>query len=351
MKILIITQTVDEKDPILGFFCDWLREFSRVYTGVTVIALGVGTYTLPENVTVFSLGKNEGKNRLVRLFRFFKIIIKNRKKYDLVFVHMNPVYLVLAGWYWRLYATPAYLWYTHRQTNFNLRVATYFAKRVFTASDEGLQLKSNKKTILGHGINSKRFVCLNGSRLIKETFNILHVGRITPIKNISVLIEALALLIKQGLPASLTLVGPAITDVEQKEKKRLEVIIKEKNLKEKVDFVGPVIFSSLPTFFCKSNISVNLAPTGGMDKAVLESLFCGVPVMVSNKTFLSILEPYTETFCFKEGDSLDLANKLEQFFHMEENKKKEMVEPLQAKVKKEHNLSNLIEKIYKYGLE
>lgn len=83
----------------------------------------------------------------------------------------------------------------------------------------------------------------------------------------------------------------------------------------------------------------------------MESLFCGTPAIASNKTFLPVLEPYADILSFKEGDHLDLALKLERFFKMEESKKVEMAEALRIKVQKGHNLSNLIEKIYKYGLE
>ena len=37
-SILIITQTVDKNDSNLGFFCGWLKEFSRQMDNVYVIA-------------------------------------------------------------------------------------------------------------------------------------------------------------------------------------------------------------------------------------------------------------------------------------------------------------------------
>ncbi|MEK7538915.1 MAG: hypothetical protein AAB552_03680 [Patescibacteria group bacterium] len=57
MKLLILTQKVDQNDDILGFFHGWIREFAKHAEQVTVIALGVGEYDLPKNVRVFSLGK------------------------------------------------------------------------------------------------------------------------------------------------------------------------------------------------------------------------------------------------------------------------------------------------------
>ena len=59
MKLLIVTQAVDINNPILGFFHRWIEEFSKNCEKVTVIALGVGEYKLPQNVNILSLGKNE----------------------------------------------------------------------------------------------------------------------------------------------------------------------------------------------------------------------------------------------------------------------------------------------------
>lgn len=350
MNILIITQIVDEKDPVLGFFCDWLSRFAKRYTKVTVITLSVGSYTLPQNVEVFSLGKNEGKGRLTYLARFFSLIIKKRGEYDLVFVHMNPIYVVLAGWYWRLLGKPIFLWYTHRQIDIKLRLATLCVSRVFTASPEGFQLKTHKRVVLGHGINPLRFVCAEKRNNFSGEHSILHVGRITPIKNISVLLEALMLLRARGVVARVTLVGPASTKVEVEEKKNLQKYIEKNSLEKQVTFVGPVSFGQLPSFFCAHEVSVNLAPTGGMDKAVLESLFCGTPAFFSNKTFQSLFHPYAEVFCFREGDAGDLAQKLEYFWSMERIEKDKLSGSLQSRAQKEHNLSNLIDNIYQHGL-
>src|SRR3989338_7648361 len=61
MKLLIITQKVNQEDSVLGFFHSWIREFASRFEEVTVICLEKGVYNLPENVEVFSLGKEEYK--------------------------------------------------------------------------------------------------------------------------------------------------------------------------------------------------------------------------------------------------------------------------------------------------
>jgi len=62
MKLLIVTQTIDSNDPVLGFFVRWVEEFSKQCEEVTVICLQKGEYELPKNVRVFSLGKESTKS-------------------------------------------------------------------------------------------------------------------------------------------------------------------------------------------------------------------------------------------------------------------------------------------------
>lgn len=351
MNILIITQAVDGNDPVLGFFCDWIVEFSRAYDKVTVIALRVGEYTLPDTVSVHSLGKEKGKGRLQYLYIFFNLIFKKRKDYDVVFIHMNPVYLVLAGWYWRLLGKRVFLWYTHRHVDLKLRLATFFTHRVFTASREGFQLNSKKKTILGHGINLERFSNSSKKELSSDYFKIIHIGRITPIKNIDVLIEAVHLLQKKNIPVHLSLIGPAVSSQEIKEKDKLLQYIRTHSLESHIDFLGSVPFEKIPEIFSQADASVNLAPTGGMDKAVLESMLSGTVVFVSNTTFRPLLGTYAEDLIFNERKAADLSEKLEAFWKEEKDTKERMALFLQERAKEEHNLSTLIKRVYTYGLE
>lgn len=351
MNILVITQTINENDPVLGFFCDWILEFSRVYEKVTVIALGVGKYTFPSNVSVYSLGKEKKKGRLIYLSQFFSFIFKKRKDYDVVFVHMNPVYLILAGWYWRLLGKGVFLWYTHRQIDLKLRLATFFAHRVFTASSEGFQIKSKKKTVVGHGINVKRFDQPLKKEYREDSFNIVHVGRITPIKNIDVLIEAVYLLQKKNIPVQLSLIGPAVTEEELREKNRLLKLIQKYNLDGQVTFPGGLLFEQLPLIFHRADASVNLAPTGGMDKAVLESMLSGTVTFVSNTAFHPLLGQYGKDLIFSERDAVDLSEKLETFWRKSREEKERAGTFLQQRAREEHNLSTLIKKVYTYGLE
>ena len=105
MKLLIVTQKVDENDSILGFFHGWIAEFAKHCESVIVICLEKGEHHLPQNVNVLSLGKERFEvksqkskvlKKLTYAINFFKYIWQERKNYDVVFVHMNQEYVLLA---------------------------------------------------------------------------------------------------------------------------------------------------------------------------------------------------------------------------------------------------------------
>ena len=102
MKLLIITQKVDEQDEVLGFMHRWIGEFARRCEAVVVICLEEGTHHLPQNVKVLSLGKEKNPSRIRYILRFWYFIWHERNAYDVVFVHMNQVYVVLGWLAWRV---------------------------------------------------------------------------------------------------------------------------------------------------------------------------------------------------------------------------------------------------------
>ena len=114
LKLLIITQAIDLDNPVLGFFHRWVGEFSKHNEKLTVICLEKGKYNLPANVEVLSLGKEEGSSRFKYLWCFYKYLWRERTNYDVVFVHMNQEYILLAGWWWRLTGKKVVLWRNHQ---------------------------------------------------------------------------------------------------------------------------------------------------------------------------------------------------------------------------------------------
>jgi glycosyltransferase involved in cell wall biosynthesis len=105
---------------------------------------------------------------------------------------------------------------------------------------------------------------------------ILYVGRIQVRKNLPRLVEAYALLRKQGLDAKLVMVGKKDWQSEQLLEK-----IKELGLEACVIFPGFVPFDDLPLFYNAAEVFVFPSFFEGFGLPVVESMASGVPTITS----------------------------------------------------------------------
>ena len=308
MKLLIVTQAVDAEDPVLGFFHRWIEEFAKHCEQIEIICLKEGKHSLPANVRVHSLGKPA--SRIKYVWNFYRYIFS--LNYDAVFVHMNAEYVVLGGPLWKILGKRVVLWYAHRAVSLKLRIAVTLADAVATPAPESLRIKSEKITITGHGIDTATFASRPIPEIQKSAPRIISVGRITPIKNLETLVEAVALLRNGGILATADLIGATVTPSDIAYEKRLHALVEKLKLKHAISFLGSRPNIAMPEIYSSYDISVNLCPTGGLDKAVLESMAVGLPTMVSNEAFKTYFGIYTNRLVFSLRDSADLAKKLKE---------------------------------------
>lgn len=351
MKLLILTQKIDLNDDVLGFMHGWVEEFAKHCQKITVIALGAGEYKLPVNVKVLSLGKEVGESRIKYLINFYKYIWQERKNYDAVLVHMNKEYVILGGWYWRLAGKKIALWYVHKQAGFRLKLAEKIANVIFTASPESFKLKSSKLKIIGHGIDLNKFYYSPGAKS-DGNFKIIYIGRISGIKNQKLLIEAINILVnKKGIKnIKVNLVGNPIYQEDNDYKNELAKQIKNNQLENHIQFIGSVPNKDMARVYRQADLSVNLCPTGGTDKAVLESLASGTPVIALNKVFVNIFKGYEKYFILETADPLELADKILQLRSLRPGDRGGLAGLLRVKIAENYNLADLIKKII-YGLD
>ena len=352
MRLLIITQKIDKNDDILGFFHRWILEFAKHFEFITVISLQVGEYNLPENVKVFSLGKEKVNtkdsplslqrtvlcvSKLKYVFNFYKYIWQQRKNYDAVFVHMNPIYIVLGGLFWRLWKKKIGLWYTHKSVDTKLRIAEGWVNYIFTASDKSFRLKSKKLYIMGHGIDIEQF---ENRKLEVESkkINILHIGRISRAKNVHLFAKVAEILKQNRIQFQINIVGDAITKEDKKYLKELRDNISNNELTEYFQFVGSISHTKVIEFYYKNDIFINLSDTGSLDKAVLEAMASGIQVLVSNEAFAEILSEENKT----TKDPKQIVKDIERIAKTKTNI------ALREYVIREHNLENLIAKLSKF---
>jgi len=334
MKLLVITQKVDENDQLLGFSIGWFSRFAEKFDSITILCLEKGRFDLPGNVKVISLGKDKGDSKLKQLFTFYHSLFTLRREYDAVFVFMNAIWIVLGSWLWYLLGKKVFLWYAHKTITWKHQLAEKFSNGIFTSTPEGFRMRSKKIMVVGQGIDTDLFkpdISKRPSRL-----SILSVGRIAPIKNYEVLLRAAKILRDDGVSFHITIIGEPVFPRDVEYEKELKNMVSEMGLNNTVSFVGKIINKDLPPYYQSSHIFVNLGKTGSLDKTIVEAMASGATVISSNDAAIKFLPKELVV----DGDnSQNLAEKIKEVSG------KDYSHQLRQYVIENHSLNNLVEKI------
>lgn len=348
MNLLLFNLATDADDPVLGFTTVWMRALAQHCKTIHVLTMRQGRLDLPDNVHVYSVGKEKGYSEPRRAIEFYYHLtrILANHQIDVCFSHMMPLFAVMGAPLLKTQKIPIVLWYTHKQVTWLLRLAERLVNVIVTASKESFNIDSPKKRVIGHGIDTTHFKP-NPTLKSHDQFIVVSVGRISPIKDYETLLRAAHIIAQQRNSLNGTskmlirfrIVGGPATEADKRYLESLKHYMAEHELQSIIEFTGPVPFREVVKKYQSAHLMVNLCPTGGLDKAVLEAMACGLPVLTSNASFLAFLDG---PFLFEKGNADELAAKILAF---SENPEKDF--GLRELVVKEHSLSHLSETLYR----
>jgi glycosyltransferase involved in cell wall biosynthesis len=346
MHVLMLTRRVDREDWLTGFAHTWIDRLARhpEVERLDVICLERGAVELPPNVQVASMGKERGYDRLRELGELRRALREVIGEVDVIFGHMIPRYALVAAPWALAHRVPIVQWYTHRQATAELRLVNALAARIVSATPESYPLPGPKVVYLGHGIDLDRFCPLEEP--VEEPL-IVSVGRLSPIKHYEALIEAVALLAKRPGCAEVRAIIAGGTTPQHGEAylDQLRALARARGAADRVEFAGPVPHHQIHELYQRAAISVNLCPTGGADKAVLESMACGLPVVVRNETFLPLLGDEADELWSSDLDPEQIADRLGKLLDKPAGARREIGARLRERVRTEHDLDGLIDRL------
>ena len=283
-RLLLFNLATDADDVALGFAISWLAELAKHVAAIDVITMRVGRYALPEHVRVYSVGKEKGSSEPRRFLEFYRILFRLLRQYhyDGCFAHMMPLFAVMAAPFLRLKNIPIVLWYAHKSVTPTLRMALLFVNRVVTPSPESFRIASSKARVIGHGIDTQRFIPRPQSNEENRPFTVLTVGRLSKSKRVEILIGAIALFRRQypEMAIALNIVGTAATKADEAYVARLHQQVAQRSLSDIVRFIGSVPFQDVVACYQAADGFISVSDTGSLDKAVLEAMSCGLPILV-----------------------------------------------------------------------
>ncbi|MDD9954681.1 MAG: glycosyltransferase family 4 protein [Anaerolineaceae bacterium] len=343
LRLLWFNLATDADAPNLGFTTEWINALAQHCEYIDVISMRVGRVDVAANVRVFSLGKERGFSEARRAFRFYRLLwaLLRARRHDACFAHMQPLFAVMAAPLLRLHGVPLTLWYAHRAVTMRLRLAVMAATRVVSSSREGFRLSDGKLRITGQGIDVDRFTPADPAQ---GPFTLMSLGRIAPVKRLETLLSAAQLMAEHGARFKLRVLG-TVYPQDRQYACDLRAQVNRDGLNDFVEFAGAVPHDQVPAELHRAHVMVNLSATGSIDKAVLEAMACGIPVVSANEAFVEMLSPWGGQLLAPPDDPKALAQRIQALMAMESCARVALGEELRSLVERDHSMQHLVENL------
>lgn len=346
MKLLVVTRKVDVQDERIGFFVDWLIKLAQRVDELKIICLEKGdTSGLPENVELFSMGKELGYSKLRKFFRYRKLLKQLLPEVDGVFVHMIPLYANLAGSLVKKHNKKMYLWYTHKTVDRALRQTQKWVTGYLTAAPQSFQMPTEKPVqVMNHGININKFPVNNRLKHEQELLKLLTVGRIAPVKDLETLIDTAKLLKARDIMFNWDIIGAPSLPRDEDYLTRLKQSVEQNDLEANIKFLGPLPHKQVIEHYAQVDMFVNFSDAA-FDKTMLEAMAAGTLVFTPNEAFRQTLGEYADVLMFRLKDPEDLIKHIMAVNNQSPERKQKLGQGLRDRIINMHNLDNLADKI------
>jgi glycosyltransferase involved in cell wall biosynthesis len=346
VNLLVFNLGMDADHSALGHTTAWTNELARRCERVSVITMFTGRLAVEDNVRVHSLGKELGRSEPRRLIEFYRLVrrVLAQRRIDACFAHMAPLFTVLFAPVARARGIPILLWYAHPSVTPTLRIAHALADRCVTATRDSFPLRSDKLFVVGHGIDTEQFrPPLQTPASYERTA--VAVGRISPVKGLHEIIEAVAIVNRErGVELSLEVVGGPATAGDRAYLAQLRRSASTLGLEGTVRFRGAIAFHQMPEAHHRGVLSLNVSGTA-MDKAILEGMAAGSIPISRNPAFAALARRHALDELVPGSGASALADCIVSTLRREPEERADLRVRLRRIVAEEHSLSGLADRL------
>ena len=216
-----------------------------------------------------------------------------------------------------------------------------------------LTLNQREILVISNGIKLERFQLEGFKRVNKSQIRkklgldsddtlLIYVGRLHPIKGVRFLIEAMNILKNNEIEIKLIIVG------DGHHKRDLEMLIKNLELKNQVEFKGWIPHEIIPEYMAASDIFILPSLTEGFPNVCLEAMASGLPIITTKIDGMSeIIEDGKNGYLVSPKNPFQIAERLKDLIH-NKNLRKKFAKENKLKVKEYefNSIVNDIETVY-----
>ena len=196
--------------------------------------------------------------------------------------------------------------------NYVIRNADVIVARHKSLEKEAYERGAKRVVLIPYSVDEAVFKSGIAVKELKEFYNItdekvlMYIGRLHPVKRLSLLLESVAKLQENF---KLFIVGAGAL------KEELEEYAKVLGINDKVIFTGAVQFNDIPRYMNLADLIVLTSAIEGQPRVIVESMFCGTPAVGTNVFGISDTIEDGVTGYLTSADPEDIANKISKALH------------------------------------
>jgi glycosyltransferase involved in cell wall biosynthesis len=334
---------------MLGFFHNWIVELSKKYSYITVITLKSGTYALPDNVRVLSLGKEFGKKKsfvrkIFYVLTFYYYILKTIGQYDRVFIHQIQEYALLGGCVWKICGKKIFLWRNHYAGNLLTDVACRISHKTFYTSDYSYNARFKNALKMPVGVD---VASLHTTEKFSVPENsILALARLDPSKKPELILYALRKLYDAGIHVTADFVGGTNKGAFPHYENEIQALHAALQLGDGVKFIGPVPSTETYKYYLSHDIYLNVSRSGMLDKTIFKALAAGCIPITTSLDFNEMIRPVMHDTLKVTQDSVDsLVEKIQYVVALTKEERAAKIKMMQDVVIDNQSLQTLVQKL------
>lgn len=329
-RLVVATQRIDPAHPALAATVPKLAALAARVDDLLVLCDTAVPEAIPAGVRVrqFAAGSQAARGAA-----FATALARDlRHGRAPVLAHMVPLYALLAAPLTRPVGSRLLLWYTHWNATRALRLAARVCTDLLSVDAASFPLASPRLHAIGHGIDVARFAV---PRTGAPVLRLAALGRMSPMKRYPTLLRAVARLVEEGVPVSLEIRGPALTDEERGHRAEVERLVGALGLEGTAVVGDPVPWAEIPSVLARTDVLVNLAEAA--DKIVYEAGAAGALVVASAPAFATLLPSELR---FARDDEQSLAASLLGVAGLDRAARDDLASSLRGRVASEHSVES-----------
>jgi len=308
MKIIFICASVAVENAIIGDTLDRAEALKRhpLVSKLSIVSLqGKGRFE-KRGIPIFCVGSDEF-SPFMKLVHFYKVVLSviKAENPDLFYLYMCPTVAVPLYPIKLIYRIPVVQWFGHSIYTTITRLSLLKLSDLWFNSNKSMApFNVGHLRLVGQGVKKEDFFYKENA---EKVFDIITVGRITPVKKIEQVLEVIKVCKETfGHKYSLNICGDAFVEKDRKYKEHLIKLVSDYNLEDQVVFSGMVDRKKIVDHIQKSRLFLFLVE-GGVGKASLESIACGVPVVISSPEAQDFFGPELSEWFLCEKDILSVS--------------------------------------------